>query len=290
MGGLFARIVALGACLVLMAALGPALGLSPQVGRASQVSTTMGIDTDATGNSATSLGDIDACVSVGTGQTFDVDVYVTDVANLAAWQANMAYDATLLRVTAADIELFAAGAEEGRTLSLSDTAPDQDGTFVLAAVDATPDSEGHNGSGVLARLTLEAVASGTSFLTLDGIILGNPSANSIGDVTGDDHFDGAVGYAQVWVDQPCPSELPTPTPNPSPTVEAPTPSPAAGTTEPGQPTPTPGVQPSPQISQGGSTADDDGFPWAIVVGAGAATVVVALAGGLVLRWLVRRAS
>jgi hypothetical protein len=278
---LFVRIVALSTCLVLVAALGPAFGLPLPVGRA-QVSSTMGIDVDTTGNSATSLGNIDVCASVATGQTLDVDVYVTDVANVAAWQANMIYDPAILRVTGVNVDLFAGATEQARTLSLSDSVPDQDGSFVLAAVDATPDAQGHTGSGVLARLTLEAVASGTSFLSLDGIILGDPSANPIGDITGDEHFDGAVGSAQVWVDQPCPSELPTPspTPSPTPTIEAPTSTAVAATTVPGQP--------SPQATQSVSTTGDNGFPWAIVIGAGVATVVVALAGGLLLRWLLQR--
>jgi hypothetical protein len=34
--------------------------------------------------------------------------------------------------------------------------------------------------------------------------------------------------------------------------------------------------------------DGDGFPWAVVAGAGTAAVVAVLAGGLTLLWLLRR--
>lgn len=278
-----ARVVLVSACLGLVAVLGPVFGSSQQVSRASQVSTAMGIDADPAGNEATSLGEIDLCVSVATGETFDVDIFVADVVDLKGWQATFRYEGSVLRVAETDVELFLVGAERGRLLNLSDLAPDQDGSFGLAVADMTPGG-GHNGSGVLARVRLEAVGTGASFLTLDEIVLGDPAAMAIGDVNDDGWFDGAVGHAQVWVDEPCPSPLPTPTPRPTPTVRpaetppsAASPTPPATTVEPAETTP---ATPS-------EDDDNGGFPWAIVCGASAGAVVAALAlaiaGGRLLR-------
>ena len=183
-----------------------------------------------------------------------------------------------------NVELFLASAEPGRILNLSDLVPHQDGSYDFAVVDATPEGAAHSGSGVLARVTLQVVGTGASFLTLDGIVLADPEAMAIGDVTGDEIFDGAVGHAQVWVDEPCPSPLPTPIPRPTPTVRpAETPPSAASPTSPAatvEPVETTPASPS----EGG---DSGGFPWAIVCGVVAGAVVVALAlafaGGRLLR-------
>jgi len=292
-----ARVVLVSACLGLVAVLGPIFGSSQQVGQASQVSTAMGIDTDPAGNSATSLGEIDLCVSVAAGETFDVDIFVTDVVDLMAWQAAFIYDPSVLQVAATNLELFLAGAEPGRIFNLSDVMPDQDGSYAFVVVDATPRGGGHSGSGVLARVTLQAVGTGASFLTLDEIVLGDLEAMAIGDVTGDDIFDGAVGHAQVWVDEPCPSPLPTPAPRPTPTVRpaatppsVATPTPLPATVEPAESTPaTPSDQP-PSQALPSEDGDNGGFPWVVVTSAGIATIVAALAVALVFRWLLRRAS
>jgi len=290
-GRLFSRVVLISACLALIAVLGAILlGSSQQVGRASQVSTTVGIDADPTGNDAASLGEIDACISVGVGQTFDVDIFVTDVADLAGWQATFGYEPSVLQVVGTNVDLFLAGDQPGRVLDLSEVLPDQDGSYGFRVADMTPGAAGHDGSGVLARVTLEAVTAGSSFLTLDEIILGSSEILAIGDVTGDNMFDGPISYAQVWVDEPCPSALPTPPPKPSPTVmpeptspgvTTPIPPEAGETTE---PTPAaPGGEVSPSEDGGG-----DGLPWAIVLGASAGAVVVALALGFVVGRLLQR--
>ena len=283
MGGLFARVVLVSACLGVVAVLGPVFGSSQQVSRASQVSTAMGIGADPTDNGATSLGEIDLCVSVATGETFDVDIFVADVIDLAGFQAQFRYEPSVLAVAEADVELFL-GAEGSRILNLSEVVPDQDGSYGFRVADMTPGAPGHSGSGVLARVTLQAVGAGASFLTLDRIVLGDSAARAMGDVTGDGRFDGAVGHAQIWVDEPCPSPLPTPPPQPTPTVRpAETPPSAASpatpaTVEPAETTPaTP--------SEGG---DNGGFPWAIVCGASAGAVVAAVALAFVGRRLLRR--
>lgn len=290
-GRLFGRVVLISACLVLIAVLGAILfGSSQRVGRASQESTTVGVDSDSTGNEATSLGEIDACVSVAVGQTFDVDVFVTDVADLAAWQATFGYEPSVLQVVGTNVDLFLASDQPGRLLDLSEVVPDQDGSYGFRVADMTPGAAGHYGSGVLARVTLEALTAGSSFLTLDEIILGTSEILAIGDVTGDNMFDGPISYAQVWVGEPCPSTLPTPPPRPSPTVIPEPTSPGVSTPIPpetGEPT-----EPTPAAPNGealpGEDEGGDGIPWAIVLGASAGAVVAALALGFAVGRLLQR--
>ena len=293
MQGLFPRFALAGACLVLVAALASIFGLAHQESAAAQVSTAMGIDADPTDNSATSLGNIDACVSVATGQTFDVDIYVTDVVDLKGWQGTLVYEPSILRIAEVDVELFLASAESGRLLNISDPLPNQDGSYGLSVADMTPGA-GYDGSGVLVRMTLEAVGAGTSFLTLQEIILGDSAAMAIGDVDFNGWFDGSVGYAQVWVDEPCPGALPTPPPASSPAVEpattpsiAPTASPPPATVEPGSPTPpAPGTTPATSVPT--EEEDNGGFPWAMVVGIVVVVAAAAVVGGLALRWFSQR--
>jgi len=293
MRSLSPRVALTGACLVAAAALALALGLAHPEGGAAQVSTTLGIDADPTDNSATSLGNIDACVSVATGQTFDVDIFVTDVVDLKGWQSTLTYEPSVVRLAEADVELFLAGDQSGRLFNLSDPTPDQDGSYLLTVAD-TLSGFRHDGSGVLARVTLEAVGAGTSFLTLQEIILGDSDAMAIGDLDNNGWFDGSVGYAQVWVDEPCPGALPTPPPAPSPAIGPTavpttplTPSAETATAEPSisPGTPAPGTTPAANVP---TEEENGGFPWAVVAAAIVVAAGAAVVGGLALRWFLRR--
>jgi hypothetical protein len=283
-GRLFARVVLISACLLLMAVLGAiVLGSSQQVVGASQVSTTVGLDADPTGNEAASLGQIDACISVGAGETFDVDVVVTDVTDLSGWQADFVYDGSVVSVVAMDPELFLAAEPGSNLVDLSaDPLPDTDGTYRMIVADISQ-SVGEDGSGVLARLTLQAVGQGASDLSLSQVILGDSSAKAIGDIDGDDVFDGPVSQARVYVDEACPSgALPSLTPALPPAL-----SPEATPASPAAASPTPAtvepIGPAAPATEGGG-----GFPWAIVCGASAGAVVAALALALVAGRLLRR--
>jgi len=54
----------------------------------------VGVDAEPDGNTATSLRVIDQCVSVAKDDTFSVDVFVTDVTNLLAWEAYFSFDSS----------------------------------------------------------------------------------------------------------------------------------------------------------------------------------------------------
>ena len=66
-------------------------GLNPCV----PVLVTLGIDADPTqspANTATSLGSLEACRTVASGQQFTIDVFVTSVADLLGWATTIQYD------------------------------------------------------------------------------------------------------------------------------------------------------------------------------------------------------
>ena len=127
--------------------------------------------------------------------------------------------------------------------------------------------------------------------------MGDSQAQPIGDVDGDDYFDGPVSSAQVWVDEPCPSPLPTLTPSAPPAISpsatpksTPASSPLPTTVEPASPTlasPTVGRSEDTSSTESG---DKDGFPWAVIAGASAGVVVLAAGAAFVLYRLLRQSG
>ena len=78
---------------------------------------TLGVDVTTDGNDASHLGTIDNCKRVEVGNDFDIDVYITDVTGLQAWDAFFAFDGSLLTLTGQQ-EMMIAG------FAASDPVPD----------------------------------------------------------------------------------------------------------------------------------------------------------------------
>lgn len=253
-------------------------------GSAAQVTVTIGVDVEPAGNTATSLGPIDSCLSVSTGDTFQVDVFVTDVVDLLAWETYFVYDISVINVVSRDGMMFQAANEGSNVFDVSEGLPDIDGQYGIAAVDLADPPAPDSGSGVLARLTLKAVGAGVSPLSLstidingDGTMdlgpwLKDSEAEPIGDVDGDGFFDSQISNAQIAVDTGCPggtpgasptapAASPTPTSAISPTAET-TPTmteTVAATPAPASPTPrTPVASPTPESPV---ATEDGGSPW-----------------------------
>lgn len=229
-----------------------AAGLAVPEGKtAAQSPVTLAVDADPTGNTATSLGSIEDCLSVDNGATLEVDIVITNVENLLGWEAFFEYDEAILEVTDVDVRQFQMANPKSNVINASEPLPDRDGVFLAAAAD--PRSV-DSGSGVLARLTLQAIGTGISPAALPTLAPGvGPtlaaltygSVEHIGDNDGDNVFDGETTPAQIAVGVPCSVVTPTPSPTPGPT-------PGPGQTPPaGTPTPTP--SPSPKTGD----ADDD---------------------------------
>lgn len=270
------RVAGVGLLLTLAALATLAVGQGESAAQPPAPPTTMGFDADPTGNTPTSLGAIDACVSVATGQSFDIDVFVTDVAPMAGWAAIFTFDGSIVRVVAVDVNLFLAAATGSAVGSLSDPLPDSSGRYVVAGIDLGAESQ-ESGSGVLGRLTLEAVGPGVSQLGLGEPELIDIDANYIGDTDGDDYFDGPMLNAEIRVDQSCPSEPLAPTPAATATVP---PTGVAGQT------PTAPVQPQPLAPE--EEESGGAFPWAVACGAGAGGFLAVLALGWLAWRLARR--
>ncbi|MEX0801416.1 MAG: hypothetical protein WD379_09390 [Dehalococcoidia bacterium] len=205
-------------------------GLPGRDGSASdaQTPTVFAIDVDPSGNSQTSLGDIDECATVEQG-AFDIDIVVANVDGLLAWESLLAFDEEILTVTAIDVRQFLSAGSGSSVVNVSASVPNGSGSFYMGAGDISAGTE--SGDGVLARLTLEATDSGVSPLALayrdvdgDGVVDLGPTLSGltiadqaihIGDADGDELFDSPTN-ARIAVDMPCPAPTPTPAPTPAP--------------------------------------------------------------------------
>jgi hypothetical protein len=264
-----------------------------------QTPTIIGVDADPRGNSPTSLGTIESCVSVATGDTFEVDVFIMDVTDLLAWEAYFVYDNTIVSVVDHDLQMFQAANDGSNVFDVSENLPDLDGQYRLSGADIGDPPAPDSGSGVLASITLKAVGPGISPARLasvdvngDGTIdlgtfLRDVAGNPISDADGDGVFDGQSFDAEIAVDTACPPDavvLParpgsataSPRPSASPTVSAQPTSTVASPT----PTPTPAKE------------NDEGSSWTSstwIAGYVVAGLAILLAGAALLVLIRRRA-
>lgn len=203
-----ASVLAIALALIVAAFLGQATPRAQQ--------TSLSIDADPSGNSATTLGPTDPCVRVATGSTFQVDLFVRDVVDLLAWSVYLEFDPQVVRVVDRDVQMFQAANPGSNVVDASAETPNSEGLYSLGAVDTADPPSPDSGSGVLARITLEAVGKGISPLRLafrdldgdgdpdQGPFLRNVAGQIIGDETGDTFFDGPIEDAQVAVGERCP--------------------------------------------------------------------------------------
>ncbi len=127
-------------------------------------------------NTATTVGAIDPCGSTTIGSTFNIDVVIQDVTSISGFQADLLYNPAIVNVTGVDYHFLLASTLVG-VVDVGDSVPDSDGTFVLGAVQfpLVPAA----GSGVLARVTLQAVGAGASSLDLASVKLADGLGNPI---------------------------------------------------------------------------------------------------------------
>jgi len=245
-------------------ALALAAGMADAPAHAQQAETSIGIDADSSGNTATTLGTIDECVEIREDESHEVDIFIRDVTDLLAWEAVLTFEPGVLEVVEEDVQLFMAANEGSDVQDVSREMPGE-GRYQLAAFDAADPFAPDSGSGVLARVTVKGVGPGVSELRLPLLDLdedGNPDrgpllrdidVNSIGDVNGDTLFDGPIAEARIAVDASCTDE----------------PGPAAQT-----------------ASEGGDEGDGVGAVTIVVVVVGVIASVAV--GGLAATWAVRR--
>ena len=280
--------------LLLIAILLPQSLLQARDGAAQQP-LTLGVDADPAGNAATSLGTIQPCVSVSSGQTFQIDVFIMGVADLLAWEGYLVYDPAIVKIVERNVQMFQAANPGSQVFDSSEALPDQDGRYRVSAADIAEPPAPDSGSGVLARLSLTAVAAGVTPASLPlidvtgdaipdfGPVLTDVVGKDIGDTNGDGLFDGPLMDAWIAVDTACPQQPP-----PLPTF---TPSANATSTPPPRPTPTTApattLTPTPSATNTGPTGDDSP-PWGVIGGLGGGAAVLGAASLLLWRLGARR--
>jgi len=178
----------------------------------------VGVDTNTTGNGATQLGSIDGpadrCIAITSTGTFSIDVFVKDVADLYSWEGTLSFDPNVVAVNSLVVDGYFLGSTNYPFLDCS-----YPGQCIVSNQDTT--YHGHSGSGVLGRLTLTplTVTSTTKTSKLyftwgiygkSGVTLldGSTSHVAIGDLDGDQFFDGLVFNAMVVVgtNATCPTD------------------------------------------------------------------------------------
>jgi hypothetical protein len=258
------------------------------------------------------------CTEVNTGDDFTIDVQVSNVTGLNAWEVYFSYDPHLLEVTARNARLLLDAAPNSNVFDFSDPVPNTTGFYRLGAADlSTEANTAESGSGILASITLHALDDGVSWAALyrgdlngDGKVDFGPTLTGergahIGDSDGDGIFDGPLRSGQVAIGGSCASTAPTAPPPQGTVAVVPSITPAVSTPRsspdtPGQAsgTATPATSPdrsaSPTLAASAGTVDatggnsgdgggGSGF-WVIAVIIAAAVVVAfGAAGAIVLK-------
>ena len=202
---------------------GPDTEQTPVISPDANTADSISIDADPNGNTAASLGGIDACREVAVGEQFDIDLTIENVSSLAAFSITLTYEEGSLEVAGEDVDLFLGSAPTSDVADNSDSVPDSDGVYEVRAFELSADPDAvESGSGVLARITLEAASSGVSTLSVKVPSIGPILTDGDGDALEPaDEFGvwlGDVSDAQIAVDEECPPVTTTPTPTASPTV------------------------------------------------------------------------
>jgi len=163
----------------------------------------MGIDPEATGNTASTLGTLEPCVRVDVpSPAFDgvsehnIDVYIKgDIQAPVAYDVSVTYDQNVVHIAApgTDSLIKMPGATEPTT----EPVPDSDGTFIAGAIYLGPTEFGTPGDGVLVRLGLDIGGSGVVEFTL------NPPPHSAYASEAGIHTVTLVS-AQLAINQDCP--------------------------------------------------------------------------------------
>jgi hypothetical protein len=201
---------------VLAAMLLVATGATTRAARAQNGEPSLAIDAGIDGNGPDAVGRIEDCISVSPGETFQIDMVIQDVEELLAWEASLDFDPAVVTVVGHDVKQFQEVNAGSSVIDISSQVPDDSGFHTLSAFESSDPPQVDTGSGVLARLTLEAQADGQSLLRFGnrdfnqdgvqdrGVLLKDIDADVIGDETGDDFFDGERQDAMVAVGEDCP--------------------------------------------------------------------------------------
>ncbi len=188
----------------------------------------VGLDLDVSGNSATTVSQIDSCVAVEPGSAFSIDVFVQNVparldadggsGGIAGFSYNLLFDPDVVEVTSVDTEYMLASTGDFHPFEFIDAdaanGPDPDslpattGNLRVDLGDLSTDYE--EGNGVLSRLELLAKGAGETSLWIVDVIDQRASPSLLGGAPTNFAYPVATVYnALVVVGGSCGAE-PTP--------------------------------------------------------------------------------
>lgn len=242
------------------------------------------IDVDTTGNGDNSLGSTESCneTPLQVGDTIDVDVVVRDVpkfledaryTGIRGFELDLSFDPAVLRVTNVEgLEgpsiLKTTGIPSGSSTILynypsGQSPPGDTGDTFVSLISGS--GRATDGDGVLTRMTLEAIHSGVSRLSLERTLKGE-SVPGIFEPTLLDEYAVHDSDAAIIVGSGDCSALPTPTPTrmPTPTRRPPTVTrqpPTTNATSPAKSkSPTPTLTPTPTVETARPTLTPSRLP------------------------------
>ena len=172
------------------------------------------VDTDTTGNTATSIGTVDECSIGSVGNPIDIDVIVNAVPTVASgggvqgFGFVLTYDPAVVTVSALNNLMLVAAGGGTVPLDFSEGTPSSDGAFNVAFADFGANLE--EGAGVLSRITLQGAGVGVSDLTLS-LLSVNDQSNNVYTIT-------TIAGGRVAIGASCATPTPSPTPSPVPTA------------------------------------------------------------------------
>ncbi len=208
---------------------------------------------------------------VAVGNTTTVDIRIEDVTGLYGAEVHLTFDPALLEVVDGNSGMAGVQIQPGTFPNphfLAQNVVDQTAGKIHFAVSQGPGDDPVSGSGVLATITFQGEAAGTSAISFDNILLSDQEGESIAADTQDGSVtvtgeETATPTATPSEDTPTPTSTPddtaTPTPTPDDTLtptltptpgDTPTPTltPTPGDTPTPTPTPTPGDTPTPTLT------------------------------------------
>jgi len=163
------------------------------------------MDTQPEGNSASHAGTVQSCISAAKGSKINVDILIEDIHDLASFEMTLTYDSSRLKVVDADVNQILASLLESQIVNLSDALPSTSGLYRIAARDEALTGSDH--SGVLARITFEALDSGIADIAVSSVSLRDTKGAALGDINGDGLYDGTINNATLAIDKICPVDV-----------------------------------------------------------------------------------
>jgi hypothetical protein len=223
-----AQTAVLAALVALALITGLTLGLpGSRPARAQAAAAALGVDVDPANNTASSLAGVQGCVEVAVGDQFPVDIFARDVQKLGAFEVRFAFDHQVVKIVDHHYDMFLLSTAPQGSIFPSLFERETDDRYFLAAAEfgGTPDS----GSGVLARVIMQAIAPGSS----PAHIVAEPGymAPYLTTSAGAGLFSGSLVGGEIAVGQPCSGTGPDQPPAPNPTA-GPGSTPASGSGRP----------------------------------------------------------